>query len=214
VLETKRGSVSLLQRRLAIGYTRASRLIDLMGIAGIIGEHKGSVAREVLISPEEWDAIKQMAEEMAAQQGMEYPREDHPGGGPQAEGDGEDPDQQHLFGEDEVAEADIELEVKPAESEGDDDGTVDEEADEIDAEAEDDEEWEWVEEEVDAEEDEDEEGDVEDEEDDEEDEEDEEFDEEGFEDEDEEDEDEEDEEEEWDEAAEEEAAEEPPFKPT
>jgi S-DNA-T family DNA segregation ATPase FtsK/SpoIIIE len=50
VLETKRGSVSLLQRRLAIGYTRASRLIDLMGIAGIIGEHKGSVAREVLIS--------------------------------------------------------------------------------------------------------------------------------------------------------------------
>ncbi|MEM8757784.1 MAG: DNA translocase FtsK, partial [Planctomycetota bacterium] len=58
VLETKRGSVSLLQRRLAIGYTRASRLIDLMGIAGIIGEHKGSVAREVAISIEEWEAMK------------------------------------------------------------------------------------------------------------------------------------------------------------
>ena len=58
VLETKRGSVSLLQRRLAIGYTRASRLIDLMGIAGIIGEHKGSVAREVVISLEEWEAMK------------------------------------------------------------------------------------------------------------------------------------------------------------
>ncbi|MEL6797362.1 MAG: DNA translocase FtsK, partial [Planctomycetota bacterium] len=58
VLETKRGSVSLLQRRLAIGYTRASRLIDLMGIAGIIGEHKGSVAREVTISLEEWEAMK------------------------------------------------------------------------------------------------------------------------------------------------------------
>jgi S-DNA-T family DNA segregation ATPase FtsK/SpoIIIE len=58
VLETRRGSVSLLQRRLAIGYTRASRLIELMGIVGIIGEHKGSVAREVVMSEEEWAAIK------------------------------------------------------------------------------------------------------------------------------------------------------------
>ena len=40
VLESRRGSVSLLQRRLAIGYTRSSRLIDLMGIAGIIFDHK------------------------------------------------------------------------------------------------------------------------------------------------------------------------------
>jgi len=62
VLETKRGSVSLLQRRLAIGYTRASRLIDLMGIAGIIGEHKGSVAREVMITPEEWAAMQEFHE--------------------------------------------------------------------------------------------------------------------------------------------------------
>ena len=58
VLETKRGSVSLLQRRLAIGYTRASRLIDLMGEAGIIGEYKGTVAREVTITPETWAEIK------------------------------------------------------------------------------------------------------------------------------------------------------------
>ena len=70
VLETKRGSVSLLQRRLAIGYTRASRLIDLMGIAGIISEHKGSVARDVLITPGEWDAMKELANEMAAEQGI------------------------------------------------------------------------------------------------------------------------------------------------
>ena len=62
VLETKRGSVSLLQRRLAIGYTRASRLIDLMGMAGIIGSYKGTVAREVVISPEEWHAMKRQAE--------------------------------------------------------------------------------------------------------------------------------------------------------
>ncbi len=58
VLETKRGSVSLLQRRLAIGYTRSSRLIDLMGQAGIIGEYKGTVAREVTITPETWAEIK------------------------------------------------------------------------------------------------------------------------------------------------------------
>ncbi len=63
VLETKRGSVSLLQRRLAIGYTRSSRLIDLMGIAGIISDHKGSVARDVLISEGEWEAMKKLAAE-------------------------------------------------------------------------------------------------------------------------------------------------------
>jgi len=68
VLETKRGSVSLLQRRLAIGYTRASRLIDLMGIAGIISDHKGSVARDVLITPEEWAEMKRIAGE--AQPGL------------------------------------------------------------------------------------------------------------------------------------------------
>jgi S-DNA-T family DNA segregation ATPase FtsK/SpoIIIE len=62
VLETKRGSVSLLQRRLAIGYTRASRLIELMGMAGIIGGHKGSVAREVTMTLEEWQAMKKQAE--------------------------------------------------------------------------------------------------------------------------------------------------------
>ena len=66
VLETQRGSVSLLQRRLAIGYTRASRLIDLMGIAGILGEHKGSVAREVMISPDEWSAMKALIDADAA----------------------------------------------------------------------------------------------------------------------------------------------------
>lgn len=68
VLETKRGSVSLLQRRLAIGYTRASRLIDLMGIAGIISEHNGSQARSVMISVEEWDLMKEMASDMEAEQ--------------------------------------------------------------------------------------------------------------------------------------------------
>jgi S-DNA-T family DNA segregation ATPase FtsK/SpoIIIE len=58
VLETKRGSVSLLQRRLMIGYSRASRLIEEMAAAGIVGEYKGSQAREVAITAEQWEAMK------------------------------------------------------------------------------------------------------------------------------------------------------------
>lgn len=85
VLETKRGSVSLLQRRLAIGYTRASRLIDLMGIAGILSDHKGSVARDVQISIEEWDAMKDLVahDQMRLQQ--------------QGGGEPEDPHQELMF---------------------------------------------------------------------------------------------------------------------
>jgi S-DNA-T family DNA segregation ATPase FtsK/SpoIIIE len=58
LIEGGRGSVSLLQRRLALGYGRASRLIDLMGQAGLLGEHKGSQAREVIVSMEEWQRMK------------------------------------------------------------------------------------------------------------------------------------------------------------
>src|SRR5262245_64108368 len=65
MIESGRGSVSLLQRRLAIGYTRASRLVDQMGLAGILGDHKGSVAREVLITLEEWEQMKHMEDEAA-----------------------------------------------------------------------------------------------------------------------------------------------------
>ncbi len=58
VLESQKGSVSMLQRRMAIGYTRSSRLIDAMWQAGIVGEHKGTVDRDVLITPDEWAAMK------------------------------------------------------------------------------------------------------------------------------------------------------------
>ena len=51
VLETKRGSVSLLQRRLTIGYARASRLIEMMAQTGIVGDYKGSQAREAMLTP-------------------------------------------------------------------------------------------------------------------------------------------------------------------
>ncbi|MEM8781589.1 MAG: DNA translocase FtsK 4TM domain-containing protein [Planctomycetota bacterium] len=61
VIETKRGSVSLLQRRLTIGYSRASRIIEEMERFGIIGGHKTAQAREVLVSPEEWAAMQELA---------------------------------------------------------------------------------------------------------------------------------------------------------
>jgi S-DNA-T family DNA segregation ATPase FtsK/SpoIIIE len=56
VLESQRGSVSLLQRRLEIGYTRASRLVDMMAAEGLVGPYKGSKAREVLMTLEDWEA--------------------------------------------------------------------------------------------------------------------------------------------------------------
>lgn len=57
VVREGRGSVSLLQRCLGIGYGRAARLIDFMAEDQIVGEYNGSQAREVLISSEEWESM-------------------------------------------------------------------------------------------------------------------------------------------------------------
>jgi S-DNA-T family DNA segregation ATPase FtsK/SpoIIIE len=66
VLATKLGSASMLQRKFGIGYTRASRLIDMMCDHGVVGPHKGSKARELLITLEEWDAKKEAERKAAA----------------------------------------------------------------------------------------------------------------------------------------------------
>jgi S-DNA-T family DNA segregation ATPase FtsK/SpoIIIE len=58
VLGSQRGSVSLLQRRLQIGYSRASRIIDQMADAGLLGDYKGSQARECLMTLEEWQSLR------------------------------------------------------------------------------------------------------------------------------------------------------------
>ena len=61
LFETRQDRIRrLLQRRMAIGYSRASRLVDQMGLAGILSDHKGSVAREVLISLEDWQRMKRL----------------------------------------------------------------------------------------------------------------------------------------------------------
>lgn len=54
VLEAKQASVSLLQRRMRIGYTRAARLIDSMEARGVVGPYEGSKPREVLITPDQF----------------------------------------------------------------------------------------------------------------------------------------------------------------
>ncbi len=57
VIREGRGSVSLLQRSLGIGYGRAARLIDYMAEDGVVGTYNGSQAREVLITIEQWHAM-------------------------------------------------------------------------------------------------------------------------------------------------------------
>jgi S-DNA-T family DNA segregation ATPase FtsK/SpoIIIE len=58
VLESGRASSTLLQRRLGIGYTKASRLVDHLEKTGLLGPFKGSKPREILMTPEQWDAWK------------------------------------------------------------------------------------------------------------------------------------------------------------
>lgn len=54
VLEAKQASVSLLQRRMRVGYTRAARLVDSMEAKGVVGPYEGSKPREVLMSIEQY----------------------------------------------------------------------------------------------------------------------------------------------------------------
>jgi DNA segregation ATPase FtsK/SpoIIIE, S-DNA-T family len=58
IIREGRGSTSLLQRALGIGYGRAARMIDFMCEDGIVSEQKSGSARDVLLSLEEWEAMK------------------------------------------------------------------------------------------------------------------------------------------------------------
>ena len=61
--DTGRASTSALQRRLRIGFTRASRLMDILEERGVIGPPRGSDPREILVKPEE-SAISSKALEL------------------------------------------------------------------------------------------------------------------------------------------------------
>lgn len=58
VVREGRGSVSLLQRCLGIGYGRAARLIDYMAEDGIVGQYNGSQARDVIITMADWERMQ------------------------------------------------------------------------------------------------------------------------------------------------------------
>ena len=58
ILETGQASVSMLQRRLKLGYARAARIVDEMEEKGIVGPFQGSKPRAILITKEQWQAQK------------------------------------------------------------------------------------------------------------------------------------------------------------
>ena len=58
ILETQQASVSMLQRRLKLGYARAARIVDEMEEKGIVGPYQGSKPRNILITKEQWEARK------------------------------------------------------------------------------------------------------------------------------------------------------------
>ncbi|MGM9548806.1 MAG: DNA translocase FtsK [Faecousia sp.] len=58
ILETGQASVSMLQRRLKLGYARAARIVDEMEEKGIVGPFQGSKPRAILITKEQWQSMK------------------------------------------------------------------------------------------------------------------------------------------------------------
>ncbi len=57
-METGQASVSMLQRRLKLGYARAARIVDEMEEKGIVGPFQGSKPRNILVTKEQWEAMK------------------------------------------------------------------------------------------------------------------------------------------------------------
>jgi S-DNA-T family DNA segregation ATPase FtsK/SpoIIIE len=62
VIREGRGSVSLLQRAMGIGYGRAARMVDYMAEDGIVGDYNGSKCREVVMTIEQWRAMQTSAD--------------------------------------------------------------------------------------------------------------------------------------------------------
>ena len=58
ILETGQASVSMLQRRLKLGYARAARIVDEMEEKGIVGPFEGSKPRQLLITKEQWQQMQ------------------------------------------------------------------------------------------------------------------------------------------------------------
>jgi len=59
VVEAGQASVSMIQRRFRVGYSRAARIVDQMELEGLVGPFEGSKPREVFASAEQWAALRQ-----------------------------------------------------------------------------------------------------------------------------------------------------------
>lgn len=166
VLREGRGSCSLLQRALGIGYGRAARMIDYMAEDGIVGQHNGSSAREIQMTMEEWELIKHGTVAVDGESGMEKTTEDdyfsstdefvevEDGDVPEGEfeeeqveyEDAED-DQEYEYEDEEIGEDDEEYEYEEECAE-DEDELDDEDVEYIYVEEEDDAEYEYEDEQV------------------------------------------------------------------
>ena len=69
ILETGQASVSMLQRQLKLGYARAARIVDEMEAKGIVGPFQGSNPRAILITKEQWAAMKSGQPQQPHQEG-------------------------------------------------------------------------------------------------------------------------------------------------
>ena len=73
ILETGQASVSMLQRRLKLGYARAARIVDEMEERGIVGPFQGSKPRAILISKEQWAQMRNpMGDQMQIEESVEF----------------------------------------------------------------------------------------------------------------------------------------------
>lgn len=60
IFETKQASVSMLQRRLKLGYSRAARLVDQLEEIGVVGPFEGSKPRQIMMTKEQWQEMQLM----------------------------------------------------------------------------------------------------------------------------------------------------------
>ncbi len=79
ILDTKQASVSMLQRRLKLGYSRAARLVDQMEELGVVGPFEGSKPRQLLITREQWQEMS-MTGNSAVERLMNDSKDDFSGG--------------------------------------------------------------------------------------------------------------------------------------
>ncbi len=109
IVGQQRGSATLLQRALEVGYTRATRLLEMMEDDAIVGPFVGSKAREVLLTIDEWRARREAEEQAAEEAASEYEDEDL------EDDDYEDEDEACDGDEDADEEPDVEVAEQPAE---------------------------------------------------------------------------------------------------